>query len=272
MAKKGFYAVRRGYKTGIFKTWEECQAQINGYSCSEFKKFSTQAEALGYLKTSSREKSFTTHPISKPVSKVRYNYGKTIDNDVKNNEKILRYQNIVPKVISFESSTSLYKSPVNSYDDSVSSYENEHIYTDGASKGNGKEGAKAGFGCFFGMGDPRNHYGKVVGQQTNQRAELSAILHALKVVDQELSDGAKKCYTIFSDSKYSISCIDSWSLSWEKNGWKKATGQKIINLDIIKSAVALKKSINEKCKQAGKPSLAFCHVRGHIGVFGNEQA
>ncbi len=31
MAKKKFYAVRKGYKTGVFLTWTECSKQISGY-------------------------------------------------------------------------------------------------------------------------------------------------------------------------------------------------------------------------------------------------
>ncbi|KEP61450.1 UNVERIFIED_CONTAM: ribonuclease HI protein [Hammondia hammondi] len=56
-----------------------------------------------------------------------------------------------------------------------------YIYTDGAcrSNGRGKE-AKAGVGVFFGDGDPRNVSRRLTGQpQTNQRAELQAILDAL---------------------------------------------------------------------------------------------
>lgn len=40
-----FYAVRAGRETGIFTTWQECKAQIDGYSGAVFKSFSTRAEA-----------------------------------------------------------------------------------------------------------------------------------------------------------------------------------------------------------------------------------
>ena len=48
MAAK-FYAVRKGIKTGIFETWEECRASVNGYSGAEYKSFPTLEQALGYL-------------------------------------------------------------------------------------------------------------------------------------------------------------------------------------------------------------------------------
>lgn len=33
------YAVRKGRKTGIYKTWEETKRLVNGYSCAEYKSF-----------------------------------------------------------------------------------------------------------------------------------------------------------------------------------------------------------------------------------------
>lgn len=48
MASK-FYAVRAGRKTGIFLSWNECKAQIDGYSGAVYKSFKTRAEAEDYL-------------------------------------------------------------------------------------------------------------------------------------------------------------------------------------------------------------------------------
>ncbi|WP_314794635.1 viroplasmin family protein [Gemella sanguinis] len=43
------YAVKKGNKTGIFKSWEECQLAIKGYHGAEFKSFTTSDEAEAYL-------------------------------------------------------------------------------------------------------------------------------------------------------------------------------------------------------------------------------
>ncbi|MDY6314076.1 MAG: ribonuclease H family protein [Clostridia bacterium] len=48
MAK--FYAVRDGRKTGIFLTWEECKAQIDGYSGASYKSFKNVDEAKDFLR------------------------------------------------------------------------------------------------------------------------------------------------------------------------------------------------------------------------------
>ena len=44
-----YYAVRKGRKTGIFESWEECQKHITGYSGAEFKKFKELHQAEIYL-------------------------------------------------------------------------------------------------------------------------------------------------------------------------------------------------------------------------------
>lgn len=44
-----FYAVRKGKHPGIYKTWEECELQVKGYSQAEFKSFSCQDDAEAYL-------------------------------------------------------------------------------------------------------------------------------------------------------------------------------------------------------------------------------
>ncbi len=48
MAQK-FYAVKQGRNTGIFTTWDDCKAQVQGYSGAVYKSFPTLLEAQGYL-------------------------------------------------------------------------------------------------------------------------------------------------------------------------------------------------------------------------------
>lgn len=49
MAKKKIYAVRKGQKTGIFYTWDECKKAVHGYSGAEYKGFFTKEEAEAFL-------------------------------------------------------------------------------------------------------------------------------------------------------------------------------------------------------------------------------
>ena len=49
MAAKKVYAVKKGMMTGIFDTWEECKAAVDGFSGAEYKGFKTKEEACAYL-------------------------------------------------------------------------------------------------------------------------------------------------------------------------------------------------------------------------------
>ena len=49
MAKKKIYAVRKGHKTGLFYTWDECKKAVHGYSGAEYKGFLTKEEAEAFL-------------------------------------------------------------------------------------------------------------------------------------------------------------------------------------------------------------------------------
>jgi ribonuclease HI len=68
---------------------------------------------------------------------------------------------------------------------------------------------------------------------------------------------------VLCDSMYSIQCLRDWATGWEKNGWKKKTGE-IKNLDIIKPAYALYNEIKDK--------VLLSHVKAHAGTEGNELA
>lgn len=43
-----YYAVRKGKKTGVYNTWEECQEQILGISGAIYKKFKDKREAYNF--------------------------------------------------------------------------------------------------------------------------------------------------------------------------------------------------------------------------------
>ena len=49
MAKNKVYAVKKGRTTGIFMTWDDCKAQVDGFPGAEYKSFSDPADAASYL-------------------------------------------------------------------------------------------------------------------------------------------------------------------------------------------------------------------------------
>lgn len=49
MAAKNYYAVKQGYKPGIYQTWEECRKQIYKFPGASYKGFTTLAQAEEFL-------------------------------------------------------------------------------------------------------------------------------------------------------------------------------------------------------------------------------
>jgi ribonuclease HI len=125
-----------------------------------------------------------------------------------------------------------------------------HIFTDGACTNNGKRTANAAWGLIVvadqGYKVLYTDSGPIPkGQpQTNQRAELQALLNGLKQA-KRFYDIYPGLITLWSDSQYSINCASVWGPKWRSNGWKKQGGD-IQHLDIIKELVTETMSMGHK--------------------------
>jgi ribonuclease HI len=123
------------------------------------------------------------------------------------------------------------------------------VYTDGSCSNNGSQHAAAGIGVYFGERDPRNISQKVVGRQTNNTAELSAIIEALKALMPALEAGENA--TIVSDSEYAIRCATSYGERCAAENWKKD----IPNKELVQELQTL-------CGK-WKGAIHFLHIMSH---------
>ncbi|KAF8215785.1 ribonuclease H-like domain-containing protein [Mycena galopus ATCC 62051] len=136
------------------------------------------------------------------------------------------------------------------------------VYSDGACKGNGQPGSVAGVGVWWGEGDPRNIAERCPGDQTNNRAELIAILRVL-----ETTPPSKTPLLIKTDSTYSIKCFSEWLPKWIANGFVTSTKEPVKNVAIIKYLSA---HLDARARRGQKVRLQY--VKGHAGITGNEGA
>ena len=104
-------------------------------------------------------------------------------------------------------------------------------------------------------------YGLHESMGTNNTAELNALYESLLIAQKESDLGNN--VVIKCDSMYSINCIQTWAISWERNGWKKKGGE-IKNLEIIQKAYALYNQLKQK--------IELSHIKAHAGLEGNELA
>ena len=138
-----------------------------------------------------------------------------------------------------------------------------YVYTDGSCSNNGKNNAKAGIGIFFGIDDMRNVSKKVEGKQTNNVAEISAIIEAYSIIENDLLNGKK--VVIATDSEYSIKCVSFYGEKCHKKNWEVD----IPNKELVKTAYELYKD--------NQTNIRFLHIRAHtnntdIHSIGNDHA
>lgn len=244
-----------GHKPGVYEEWVDAKEQIEGVKGPKYKKFATREEAEEFVreggKTSKKAKIEAEKEVKEDGKKAVKGKGKG-------------------KVTVEEKTPEVVKA------DTIK------VWTDGSSRGNGKVGAVAGYGVFFGDGDercvlpslferPRGYTNKNPSRnisaplegtpQTNQRAELTAALRALEIVPLD------KHIEIITDSNYTINCATVWYKSWEKNGWKTSTGKPVMNDDLVKK---IRARIDERTENKVQTNLTW--VKGHDENPGNVAA
>ncbi|KAF8318509.1 hypothetical protein DL93DRAFT_2075991 [Clavulina sp. PMI_390] len=225
MPKAAFYAVKAGRVPGIYGTWGECEAQVKGFSKAVYQSFKTRAQAEEYMKGVPGPASLSNNP---------------------------------PPAQSSSSSSS----PASKALTDIAQLSNEGwnlIYTDGACRGNGKANARAGVGVWFGDGDPRNISERCPGHQTNNRAELIAIIRALEATP------TTDRIAILTDSVYCQNCIEQWLPKWVLKGFRTASGGEVLNREVIEY-------LSELISKKPPKTFRFMHVPAHSGIPGNEGA
>uniref|UniRef100_A0A6C0L3E6 RNase H type-1 domain-containing protein n=1 Tax=viral metagenome TaxID=1070528 RepID=A0A6C0L3E6_9ZZZZ len=139
------------------------------------------------------------------------------------------------------------------------------VFTDGACSGNGSALAKAGIGVYFGENDDRNVSKRIHGKQTNNTAELSAVIEVFSILEKEIQQG--ETIIIYTDSEYVIKCCTSYGVKCETQHWKKKKGE-IPNVTLVKEVYSLYKQYE---------NVTIQWIRAHTGncdelSIGNEGA
>ena len=124
------------------------------------------------------------------------------------------------------------------------------IWTDGASRDNQRKATRrAGLGCFWATGHPHNISSKLEGDaQTNQRAELAAVLRVLLVERRPLE--------IRTDSKYVYDGCVKLAKQWRDNCWRTRSGKEVSNRDLWFEILS-------ELSSRPRDSVSFRKVRGH---------
>ena len=102
------------------------------------------------------------------------------------------------------------------------------------------------------------------GKQTNNRAELTAIILAVRKAMAWPKEF--RLLVVHSDSRLCIDGINKWLPLWEADGWTRR-GNRLENADLWQ---VMKRALTALA-DAGI-EVEFRYVHAHIGVYGNERA
>lgn len=128
------------------------------------------------------------------------------------------------------------------------------IYTDGACKGNPGPG---GWGALIISSSGKKEIYGGEEKTTNNRMELSAVIEALKAIDDQVCP-----LTIFTDSTYVLKGMSEWIKGWKSNNWISSNKKPVKNKDlwvILDSLAALHE-------------IKWVWVKGHSGHPENDRA
>ena len=213
-----FYAVANGNSIGIFYNWKDCSESVKGFKGSVYKKFDTKEEADNFIL----------------LNQTNNNGNGNIDS-------------IDINIPSIESTPTAAAAP-KLKKEFIPDY---YVYTDGACSNNGRNTASAGLGIFFGVNDPRNLSQRIQGKQTNNTAELTAIIRVYSMIEMDIINGKK--VAIVSDSEYAIKCATTYGKKCDKVDWNLD----MPNKELVKLAYTIYKDKSKNIK--------FIHINAHTG-------
>jgi ribonuclease HI len=130
------------------------------------------------------------------------------------------------------------------------------IYTDGSSINNGRKNSRGAYSAVY-PDTPELSFGRPLaaeGSQTNQTAELTAILEGIRGLKSQRSVSGV-VVRICTDSEYSINCLTKWVSGWRKKDWKTAAGKPVVHRTLLEEIIKELEGIVHQ----------FVHVRAHTG-------
>lgn len=132
-----------------------------------------------------------------------------------------------------------------------------NVFTDGSciQSSKNKSNRPAGYACVFPEFPSYNYAAKLEGKEkTNNRAEYTACIVAMKIADKIDPDHSKMLY-VHTDSELMINSLTKWLTGWKNKNWKKADGSPVKNVDLLKI-------LDDQLKHR---VVVFKHVKAHTG-------
>lgn len=278
-ARKKHYAVRVGRVPGVYRTWDECRAQVERFPHARFKGFETEAEARAFVRGDAGKDGAdgTGAAEAAPAhgaSALERGAKRKLDAERAPPAKAARRASTdtappapAPPslcMVPLDARDAASELPASAAEAVARDPAFLDVYTDGSAHGNGRASSVAGYGVYWAeqqyahlnLAEPLDE----AEAQTNNRAELRAILEAIRQYPD-----ASRPLRIWTDSTYSIKALTKWMPGWKRRQWRRpGGGEPVANVDLLQA-------LDAAIAAAPHPPV-FLHVRGHTGHFGNTMA
>uniref|UniRef100_A0A674EYI1 Ribonuclease H1 n=1 Tax=Salmo trutta TaxID=8032 RepID=A0A674EYI1_SALTR len=250
---KFFYAVRKGFKPGVYKTWDECKSQVDKFPYASYKKFAAEKDAWEFVRGKATS---ITPDVSEGAS-----YEATLPRRAPEALEYIpigqkrHYDHIDEEEMS-PAKQSQYSRPSSKRSDGFTYIGTDilNVVVFSSRQWEGRGPSCVHVDCLY----CRNVSEPLDGRQTNQRAELQA---ACKALEQAKEMNIKKL-VLYTDSKFTINGVTSWVKNWKLNNWRLNSGGPVINKEDFEKLDML----NEELE------VVWLHIPGHAGYLGNEEA
>lgn len=272
-----YYAVRAGSKTGVYRSWQQARAHVDGVAGAQHRRYRCPRAADAYVRRTEDDEDATDAMGCRCVDCARA--AAAVPNvlapsDVRHTDDDMacRCADCVPAAAAVAPPPPIPPLP-------EPAPHTVRVFTDGAASRNGKPDARGGVGVWFAAGDARNVAAPFdfALPVTNQRAELAAVIIALATVlgppppppDDE--PDATTTIDVWTDSRYAIAAVDDRRAWRTKTARRGASGRletaPLANLDLMRALAAL---VDEASRRSVR--IAMHWVKAHRHNAGNVDA
>ncbi|XP_032399509.1 ribonuclease H1 [Etheostoma spectabile] len=239
MAKgKFFYAVKKGFKPGVYSSWDECKSQVDKFPAAAFKKFASEKDAWAFFRGE--------EPSAVPkVNKVAQSVESAAALLPKRGPEPLEYIPLGKKRCHSDKEVESPPKRVKQSESSSSESTDGFTYMGDAVVFHGR--------CFLQKRGRKGAPGgtEVLGTQNPPLLQ--------NVLGPEKGAPGKR---FFHTKQIQINGVTSWVKNWKLNGWRLKSGGEITNKEDFVKLDRLNAELE----------VVWMHIPGHAGYRGNEEA
>lgn len=200
------YAVRAGWRPGVYDSWDECCEQVRGYRRAQYRKFRSRSDAEAWIATGA----------SPPPTKTERVCGDS-DDDVA------------------QFTADEHAGHYRVWTDGACPGNGQSATVGGIGVWWGRDDHPRNVSQRVALAE---------GQcATNQLCELTALARALEQAVALKESGALRHLDVYTDSSYALHAVTKWVDSWSRRGWTKTDGKPVCHRALMQRLIGLRDAL-----------------------------